>query len=142
MKLKYMLDTNICIYIAKKQPANVLHRFEKISVGEMAMSTITYGELLYGANKSQYREKTIAKLEELSHFIPPLPLPTDVGEYYGKIRSMLEKKGQPIGNNDLWIAAHALSLDIILVTNNEKEFKRIAELKIENWCNKDRKSVV
>ncbi|OGO94037.1 MAG: hypothetical protein A3F41_04600 [Coxiella sp. RIFCSPHIGHO2_12_FULL_44_14] len=69
----------------------------------------------------------------MTHYIPPLPLPTDVADYYGKNRSLFAKKGIPIGNNDLWIAAHALSLDVILVANNEKEFKRIAELKIENW---------
>lgn len=97
------------------------------------MSTITYGELLYGVYKSQYSEKAIKQLESLTHYIPPLPLPTDVADYYGKNRSLFAKKGIPIGNNDLWIAAHALSLDVILVANNEKEFKRIAELKIENW---------
>ncbi len=133
MKLTYMLDTNICVYIAKEKPTSVLHRFERLRVGEVAMSTITYGELLYGAHKSQYREKATKQLEALTHFIPPLPLPTDVADYYGKIRNTLARKGTPIGNNDLWIAAHALSLDIILVTNNEKEFQRIAELKIENW---------
>lgn len=134
MKLKYMLDTNICFYISKQKPTSVLARFEKISVGEMAMSTITYGELLYGAHKSQQSKRAIIQLEEISHFIPPLPLPTDVAEYYGKIRSQLAIKGTPIGNNDLWIASHALSLNIVLVTNNEREFKRITGLKIDNWC--------
>ncbi len=133
MKLKYMLDTNICVYIAKEKPVSVLEKFENIAVGEAVMSTITYGELLCGAHKSQYREKAIEQLQSLAHFIPPLPLPTDVAGFYGKIRSLLAKKGTPIGNNDLWIAAHALSLDIILVTNNEKEFRRVAELKVENW---------
>ena len=132
--LKYLLDTNICIYIAKEKPVAVQQQFERMSVGEVAMSVITYGELLYGANKSQYREKVLKQLHHLSSYIPPLPLPVDVAEQYGQIRSLLAKKGQPIGNNDLWIAAHALSLDVILVTNNEKEFRRIAELKIENWC--------
>jgi len=134
MKLKYMLDTNICIYIAKEKPESVLMHFEEVSVGEMAMSTITYGELLYGAHKSKYKNQVVRKLEELSHIIPPLPLPIDAGEYYGKVRATLEKKGRPIGNNDLWIAAHALSLDITLVTNNTKEFKRVSKLKLENWC--------
>ena len=129
----YLLDTNICIYIAKEKPVNVLRRFEQLKIGEVAMSTITYGELLYGAYKSHYRERVIKQLEELSHFIPPLPLPTDVAVHYGKIRNALTQKGMPIGNNDLWIAAHALSLDTILVTNNEKEFSRIPNLKIENW---------
>lgn len=134
MELKYLLDTNICIYIAKEKPLNVLKRFESISVGELAMSTITYGELLYGANKSQRQRKAIEKLSALASLIPPLPIPTDAAEHYGKIRSLLEKKGKPIGNNDLWIAAHALSTNVILVTNNQKEFARVPTLRIENWC--------
>lgn len=133
MQLKYLLDTNICIYIAKQKPLNVLKRFKALSVGQMAMSTITYGELLYGAVKSQSSKKSLENLEKLSHFIPPLPLPTDVGEYYGKIRCLLEKKGTPIGDNGLWIAAHSLSLDVALVTNNQKEFKRVKGLLVENW---------
>ena len=133
MELKYLLDTNMCIYIKKQKPITVLKRFEEISDGEMGMSVITYCELLYGAHKSQERERAIQKLESLIQFVPALPLPNNVAEYYAKIRALLEKKGQPIGANDLLIAAHALSLDVILVTNNEKEFKRIAELRIENW---------
>lgn len=132
--LKYLLDTNICIYITKEKPIAVRDRFEQLNIGEVAMSAITYGELLYGAEKSQHRDNVLAHLRQLTNYIPPLPLPNDVAEHYGEIRALLAKKGQPIGNNDLWIAAHALSLDVILVTNNEKEFRRIAELKIENWC--------
>ena len=133
MQLKYMLDTNICIYIMKEKPISVLKQFEKHAVGEVAMSVITHGELLYGAYKSQHHKKSLLNLEKIAHYIPPLPLPTDVADHYGNVRSKLEKIGKPIGNNDLWIAAHALSLGIILVTNNEKEFKRIPNLKIENW---------
>jgi tRNA(fMet)-specific endonuclease VapC len=133
VSLKYLLDTNICIYIAKQKPINVLKRFETIAVGDVAMSTITYGELLYGANKSAQSQKSLAKLESLSHFIPPLPLSTDVASHYGKIRSQLESKGTPIGNNDLWIAAHALALDVVLVTNNQREFQRVNGLMVENW---------
>lgn len=134
MTLKYMLDTNICIYISKKKSENALNRFEQTSPGEIGMSIITYSELLYGAYKSQLREQAIQKLTALMHFIPVLPLPNAIAEHYAKIRALLEKKGKPIGSNDLLIAAHALSLNVILVTNNEKEFKRIAELKVENWC--------
>lgn len=133
MTLKYMLDTNICIYISKKKPVSVLNRFEETSSGEIGMSIITYSELLYGAHKSQFHEQAIQKLNALTQFIPVLPLPNAIAEHYAKIRKLLEKKGTPIGSNDLLIAAHALSRDVILVTNNEKEFKRIAELKIENW---------
>lgn len=134
VSLRYLLDTNTCIYIAKQKPINVLHKFENLVVGEAAMSTITYGELLYGAEKSQHRSKTMAVLEEITGLIPVLPIPTEAGRHYGEIRSQLEKKGHPIGGNDLWIAAHALSLDdVILVTNNVKEFRRIPHLQLENW---------
>ena len=133
MKLRYLLDTNICIYIAKQKPAGIFEKFEQLSVGEVAMSTITFGELLYGAEKSLHPKKTLHILEELASLIPPIPLSTDVGKHYGIIRSKLEKQGKLIGNNDLWIAAHALATDLILVTNNVKEFVRVPKLKIENW---------
>lgn len=133
MKLRYLLDTNICIYITKQRPASVLEKFEQLSVGEVGMSTITFGELLYGAEKSHHPKKALHILEELAGLIPPIPLSTDTGEYYGRIRSKLEKQGKLIGNNDLWIAAHALAADLILVTNNIKEFARVPKLKIENW---------
>ena len=97
------------------------------------MSSITYGELLYGASKSLHHEKTMKIIQEFASLIPPLPIPTEAGCHYGDIRYTLEKSGSPIGNNDLWIAAHALALNMILVTNNVKEFNRIPNLKIENW---------
>ncbi|MCW5589257.1 MAG: type II toxin-antitoxin system VapC family toxin [Legionellales bacterium] len=133
MQLHYLLDTNICIYIAKQKPATVLSRFEQLKVGSVGMSIITYGELLYGAQKSQFTKKTTALLEELTGLIPPLPLPTDAAKYYGEVRNKLEKQGRPIGNNDLWIASHALAMKLVLVTNNLKEFSRISKLKVENW---------
>ena len=131
--IRYLLDTNICIYIAKQKPVRVSQRFEKMKVGELAMSVITYGELLYGAEKSQYPKKSKAILEELTSLIPSLPLPIDACKYYAIIRSGLEKQGKLIGNNDLWISSHALALNTILVTNNLKEFSRISNLKVENW---------
>jgi tRNA(fMet)-specific endonuclease VapC len=133
MKVKYLLDTNICIYIAKQKPVTVLRKFEKLGVGEIAMSTITYGELLYGANKSHFPDQTHQKLADLTMFIPVLPLNSDVAEHYGDIRANLEKIGKPIGNNDLWIASHARALQVILATNNTKEFTRVPNLRIENW---------
>lgn len=133
MSLRYLLDTNICIYIAKQKPIAVLQKFEKIEVGEVAMSTITYAELLYGAEKSHSPNKVREALADLSTIIPPLPLTINVGEHYAKTRATLEKKGKPIGNNDLWIASHALALNVILVTNNLKEFSRVPHLKAENW---------
>lgn len=134
MALKYLLDTNICIYIAKHSPIHIFNRFEKLVIGEACMSMITYGELFYGVYKSQHSKKNMALLQELISIIPPLPMPVEAGKHYGHIRSMLEQKGTPIGNNDTWIAAHALSLDVTLVTNNMKEFTRIPHLHVENWA--------
>lgn len=133
MRLKYLLDTNICIYIAKQKPASVLKKFEALEVGQVAMSVITYGELLYGANKSQSSGSAHSKLIELTTFIPALELNNEAAEHYGDIRKNLEKLDKPIGNNDLWIASHARALDVILVTNNVREFKRVPNLRVDNW---------
>ncbi len=135
--LRFLLDTNICIYIAKQKPPAVLHKFEQLVVGEVAMSTITYGELLFGAHKSHHPRQAMKVLEELADLIPALPISTETGEFYGKIRSKLEKQGTPIGNNDLWIAAHALALGVVLVTNNVKEFRRVPHLKVDNWVGEE-----
>lgn len=133
MTMQYLLDTNMCIYIIKKKPLSVLRKFEQLEVGQVGMSLITYGELLYGAKKSAYSEKSFAILQELTRSIPPLPMPINAAKYYGEIRSKLEQQGKIIGGNDLWIASHALASELALVTNNEKEFSRISHLKIENW---------
>ncbi len=128
-----MLDTNICIYIAKQAPAKVLEKFQSLELGTVSMSIITHGELLYGVKKSQHPRKSEKILQELSHLIIPLPMTPEVARCYGDIRATLEKKGTPIGNNDLWIAAHAMAEKLILVTNNTKEFARVPKLNIENW---------
>lgn len=134
MEARYLLDTNICIYIRQKKPAEILRRFEKMGPGEAAISVITYGELLYGAEKSTHRTAALERLRELVLFLPALPLPDAAGNAYGKIRANLESKGELIGNNDLWIAAHAMAERLTLVTNNEREFRRVAGLKIQNWA--------
>lgn len=131
--LQFLLDTNICIYIAKQKPPSVLHKFEQLVVGQVAMSTITYGELFFEAQKSHHPRQAMKILEELTGLIPALPISTETGKIYGEIRNKLEKLGTPIGNNDLWIAAHALALEVVLITNNVKEFRRIPHLKIDNW---------
>lgn len=133
MSLRYLLDTNICIYITKHSPKSVLEKFESLTVGEVGMSMITYGELLFGCQKSHYPQKSRHIIEKLSGLIPPLPMSIEAGKHYSEIRYYLEKIGKPIGNNDLWIAAHARSLELILITNNKKEFSRVPKLKIENW---------
>ncbi len=134
MTPRYLLDTNICIYIRRHQPPEVLARFRRLKPGEAAISVITSGELLYGAEKSQYRARAIQQLEELATLIPVLPLPGTAAHTYGVIRRQLEIRGEIIGNNDLWIAAHAKAAELILVTNNEREFKRVPGLKVQNWA--------
>ena len=133
MSFKYLLDTNICIYIMKEQPPVVRKKFEQLDLGTMGMSVITYGELLYGAQKSKQSNKAKDLIHQLCDYIPPLPLSLKVSKYYAIIRAGLEKQGRMIGNNDLWIAAHCLDLDLILVTNNEREFSQVDKLKVENW---------
>lgn len=130
---RYLLDTNICIYIAKGQPLAVRQRLEQHSIHELAMSTITVGELRFGAEKSQARARALATLEQLAQLIPPSPLPMAAAEHYGTIRAALQQQGQPIGNNDLWLAAHALAEGWTLVTNNTREFVRVPGLRVENW---------
>jgi tRNA(fMet)-specific endonuclease VapC len=135
MEPRYLLDTNICIYIRQKRPEEVLRRFRKLRPGEAALSVITYGELLYGAAKSeQQRVAALERLRELVHWLPALSLPESAAEAYGSIRAELEARGEMIGNNDLWIAAHAVAAGLTLVTNNESEFRRVRGLKIQNWA--------
>ena len=133
MKALYMLDTNICIYISKHDPPGVFARFDRMIPGEVVMSVVTYGELCYGANRSVQRAESFAKLNEILTDIPVEPLTPATGSAYGEVRASLAKQGRPIGANDLWIGAHALALGLTLATNNEREFRRIAGLKVENW---------
>jgi tRNA(fMet)-specific endonuclease VapC len=133
MALNYLLDTNICIYIMKQKPTSVLEKFEQLEVGMVGMSAITYGELLFGAKKSNHPQKANNLIHQICDYIPPLPISLKVSTFYADIRTTLEKQGKIIGNNDLWIAAHCLELDTTLVTNNEKEFSRVTNLNIENW---------
>ncbi len=131
---RYMLDTNICIYIARRKPPQVFARFEKLKAGEAVLSVVTYGELRFGAAKSKRRNEVLKDLEELTSFLPVRALPIEAAEEYGRLRSQLEDKGRPIGGNDLWIAAHASAEKLVLVTNNEREFARVPGLKIQNWA--------
>lgn len=130
---RFLLDTNICIYIRQKRPPAVLQRFQKLKAGEAALSVITYGELLYGAHKSAMSKAALARLADLITLLPVLDLPDTAAREYGSIRANLEAKGEIIGGNDLWIAAHAKAQDLVLVTNNEREFRRVPGLKVQNW---------
>jgi tRNA(fMet)-specific endonuclease VapC len=131
--MRYLLDTNICIYIAKQRPPEVLAHFNQLAPGEIAMSVITYGELRFGAEKSARSEDALRNLHEFIEAVPVLPFDKHSGVIYGRLRFDLERRGQPIGTNDLWIASHCLQLGLTLVTNNEREFSRIPNLAIENW---------
>ena len=132
--LRYLLDTNICIYIVRNRPPAVAARFARLAPGSVAMSLITFGELCYGAEKSRQRASAIETLTRLRELIPVLAPSAAVGDAYGMLRAHLERKGTPIGNNDLWIAAHALALGARLVTNNVREFERVPRLKVVNWA--------
>jgi tRNA(fMet)-specific endonuclease VapC len=133
MQVRFLLDTDICIHIRQQRPATVLARFRRLRAGEAAISVVTYGELLDGVEKSRLREQGSRQMTELASLLPVLALPAHAGVTYGAIRAALEAKGEIIGNNDLWIAAHAKAAELILVTNNEREFRRIPGLKIQNW---------
>lgn len=131
--MNYLLDTNICIYLIKRKPPEVLQRFLQLQPGSVFISSVTTSELYYGAQKSQ---RVQTNLEALNNFLLPFRI-VDYDEsasfLYGELRADLEKRGQPIGPLDMMIAAHALSLDVPLVTNNTKEFERVRGLKLENW---------
>jgi tRNA(fMet)-specific endonuclease VapC len=133
--MKYMLDTNICIYLIKQQPREVIDKFQGIIPGEIAISSVTVAEMMYGVAKSQHKERNKSALES---FLAPLEIVDfdfKAAQQYGVIRAYLEKMGAPIGAYDLMIAANALSLGLVLVTNNEREFQRIPDLIVENWVN-------
>lgn len=130
----FMLDTNICIHIMRRRATHVKTRFERFRPGQLVISAVTYGELFFGVAKSGDRAKAEAQLAIFAAGVPPLPLNQDAAEKYGEIRSLLEARGRVIGNNDLWIGAHALSLGVTLATTNEGEFRRIPGLNVENWA--------
>jgi tRNA(fMet)-specific endonuclease VapC len=131
---RFLLDTDICIYIRQKRSKEVLRRFEALEAGEAAVSVITFGELIFGATKRGKLAEEREKWLELVHLLPVEPLPVEAAERYGSIRAELEARGALIGNNDLWIAAHALAAGLTLVTNNETEFRRVRGLNIQNWA--------
>jgi len=131
--MKYMLDTNICIYIIKQRPEQVIKKFKSINVGEIAISSITLAELMYGVGKSQHHMKN---KNALMKFVLPLEIVSfddHAALHYGHIRAALETKGAVIGALDLMIAAHARSLGLIVVSNNGKEFTRVPKLRVQNW---------
>ena len=129
----YMLDTDICIYIITRKPPNVLKHLESIEPGQISMSAITFAELINGAKKSQQVEANVSRLTALAEIVEICSFDQHAAVVYGDVRSRLEKLGEVIGPHDMLIAAHALSLDRTLVTNNKREFSRVEGLKLENW---------
>jgi len=132
--MKYLLDTNICIYLINEKPAEVLKEFERYPVHEFGISSITHAELQYGIAKSRHKLKNQRALDE---FLLPLTILPFHGkklvEAYGKIRTFLESTGQRIGPLDTLIAAHAMGLNLTIITNNISEFSRIPKLKCKDW---------
>jgi tRNA(fMet)-specific endonuclease VapC len=129
-----MLDTNICIYLIKKKPPSVLRKFSTRSVGEIVVSSITVAELQFGVQKSLYPSQNQRALDQ---YLVPLTIVNfddKAAVTYGMVRATLERQGTPIGSLDTLIAAHALSLDITLVTNDTRKFSRVPDLQLANWA--------
>ena len=131
--MKYMLDTNICIFIIKHQPENVIRKFMEQEPDDICISAITYAELSHEVEKSQAREKNRIALMVLLSEIQIVPFDDLAVQVYGVVRAELQKKGTPIGPLDTLIAAHAKALNLTLVTNNTKEFARVEGLTLEDW---------
>lgn len=131
--MKLMLDTNICIAIIKQKPEDILQKFSAYQVGDICISSVTLAELRFGVAKSQHYQKNQIALDEFILALEVSPFDEQTAWHYGELRAKLEKQGMPIGALDTMIAAHALSLNVSLVTNNTKEFKRVDGLKLLDW---------
>jgi tRNA(fMet)-specific endonuclease VapC len=130
--MKYLLDTNICIYIINERPLQVMARFRQERIGDIGVSSLSAAELAYGVEKSGSDRNRQA----LDKFLAPLeiaPFDEAAFRHYGRLRADLERRGQPIGSMDMLIAAHAWALNVVLVTNNTREFERVNALHLENW---------
>ena len=132
--MRYMLDTNICIYLIKHKLEKVLRKLQTIHPEDVCISSVTYAELVHGVEKSAAVEKNRLALSMLLANMEILDFDAQAADCYGKIRADLEKKGRPIGPLDMMIAGHAQSLGYTVVTNNVKEFSRVSALRIENWA--------
>lgn len=131
--MKYMLDTNICIYVIKHKPEAVIRNFMLHDPDQMCISSITYAELMHGVEKSQSVEKNRMAISLFLSPVTILDFDADAAEEYGKVRADLEQKGTPIGPMDMLIAGHARSKGLIVVTNNTREFMRVEGLRLEDW---------
>jgi tRNA(fMet)-specific endonuclease VapC len=131
--MNYLIDTDIIVYSLKNH-STVITNFEKNINSPKSLSVISYGELIYGANKSTHREKNLANIHRIAEIFPILPITPSVMETFGQLKAKLAKDGNIIADMDLLIASTAITHNLILVTNNEKHFGRITELEIENWA--------
>lgn len=131
--LRYLLDTNIVIYVIKRRPLSALALFNE-NAGHMAISSITLAELMHGAEKSNAPTRSLAAVEDFCSRLEVLPYGPKAAMHYGNIRAQLESRGQTIGVNDLHIAAHARSEGLTLVSNNLREFERVDALQLANWA--------
>ena len=133
MVVRYMLDTNTCIALIKNRPETIRARLSRCSPEEIGVSAIVVAELRFGVAHSQKKKQNKTALLDFLGYATLLDWPCEASDLYGNVRERLQKQGTPIGAMDLLIAAHALFLDVVLVTNNTKEFQRVPGLKIENW---------
>ena len=131
---EYMLDTDISSYIMKRSHDTVLRRLQAVPIGVVCISVITKSELLFGVEVSPRQQQDHAALDEYLRHVEVLDFPDEAALHYAQIRAALKARGTMIGTNDLFIAAHARSLDLTLVTNNTGEFGRVQDLKIKNWA--------
>jgi tRNA(fMet)-specific endonuclease VapC len=131
--MKYLLDTNICIYIMKQRPESVLQRFRVMNQKDLGLSIVTVAELEYGVAKSQNPPLNRSRLDNFRRPFQVVGLSDEDVRVFGEIRADLEQRGTPIGAYDLLIAAQAKSRDLVLVTNNMREFERVSGLRLENW---------
>lgn len=133
MAVKFLLDSDICIFVMKRRTPALLRRLDQRATIS-AIPIVAYGELAFGEVMSARREEAAAHLAALLETLQVVPLPLEAARRHAEIRAQLQRLGQPIGSNDLWIAAHALADDLTLVTNNEREFQRVPGLRVENWA--------
>ena len=133
MALRYMLDSDTCIVVMQRRSPQLLQRLDRLAP-VCAMSVVVYGELCFGEATSTRQSEVAAYRAALIEMIQVLPLPMEAAAEYATVRATLGRAGKPIGQNDLWIAAHALAENLTLVTNNEREFRRVPRLRVENWA--------
>jgi tRNA(fMet)-specific endonuclease VapC len=132
--LQYMLDTNICIYVIKSHPPTIRERFNSLAE-QLCISTITLAELLYGAEKSTLRAENLRVIEQFTSRLEVLAFPAKAAAHFGQIRAEVERLGTPVGPLDMLIGAHARAEGLVVATNNEREFRRLPGVRVENWVN-------